>query len=160
MEKEKWYQQRKYQIGIGILLLLTIVGLFSGDEKVEKADGPKEYKATSFYDSATDIEQHGSTIYVTFAPSLDGTGYTKEQTAGILNVSFRWSGYGVPSGKTANVSVNIVEDQYKCAIFCEAKVTLEVPNAFIGPGWLDTTIELIPTGRTKGFKTSKKIATL
>jgi hypothetical protein len=161
MESEKWYKKKKYQVGFGIFAILFVIGLASGDEETSvNENGIKEYKATSFYDLATDIEQHGQTLYITIAPSLDGTGYTKEKTAGTLNVSLRWSGHGVSNGKTAKTSIAVSEEQYNCTVFCKAKLTIDVPTAYIGAAWLDATIELIPKGKTSGFKTSKRVITL
>ncbi len=154
--KGKWYT-------ISILITLLVLGIAARDKNststasVSDPSIPKEYKANSFYSQATGIEQHGTTIYVEFAPSLDGTGYTQEATAGKVNVNFRWSGMGVPPGKVANATAEVTEEMYSCTVFCKAKLTFEVPNAFIEASYLDTTIELIPKGKTKGFKTSKQI---
>ena len=157
--KGKWYT-------ISILITLFVLGIAARDKNgtstpsVSDPNVPKEYKANSFYSLATGIEQHGTTIYVEFAPSLDGTGYTQEATAGKVNVNFRWSGLGVPSGKVANATAEVTEEMYSCTMFCKAKLTFEVPNAYIGASWLDATIELIPKGKTKGFKTSKQVMSL
>ncbi|RHX83382.1 hypothetical protein [Leptospira stimsonii] len=158
LDEQKWYQSRKYQVGLGVVILLGVFGLFTGNEEKEE---PKEFVANSFYEHATDIEQNGTTIYVTFSPSLDGKGLLKEKSPGKLNVSFRWSGHGVPSGKVSNQSIEITSESYQsCTIYCEAKITFEVPKAYIGPSYLDTTLEFIPKNKTKGFKTSKQIVVL
>jgi hypothetical protein len=98
-------------------------------------------------------------IFVEFAPSLDGTGNTEEKTAGKVNVTFRWSGAGVPSGKSITMSQEVTEDMYSCTMFCKAKLTFDVPKAYLEAAYLDTLIELIPKGKTKGFKTAKQIIT-
>ena len=155
--KGKWY-------AVSIIITLLVLGIATKDKNgtasVSDPNLPKEYKANSFYALATEIEQHGTTIYVEFAPSLDGTGYTQEATAGKVNINFRWSGLGVPAGKAATASAEVTEDMYKCTMFCKVKVTFEVPNAYVGASWLDATIELIPKGKTKGFKTSKRVMSL
>ena len=77
--KGKWY-------AVSIIITLLVLGIATKDKNgtasVSDPNVPKEYKANSFYALATEIEQHGTTIYVEFAPSLDGTGYTQEATAG------------------------------------------------------------------------------
>jgi hypothetical protein len=150
--------QRKFIITGSVVFFIIIVFIGSQSNTNKKQE---EYKPNSFYEQAFVVEQTGKTIYVTFAvKEAESTGLGSIPADGKLNLFFHWSGAGVPDNIYATKSVDIKESDYTKTVYYYTKVPMDIPNAYTGASWLDTTAEFVPKTTKKGFKMSKRVLVL